>query len=113
MTGWVPLAVAPPGTSRQRPDVALTRAVVPAGGVPVPPLTRYTTLPCAGTTALIAPVLPVVAPLQASRRVKEFPLMPAAAADVETVVVELPWLNKATATSPPARRLASTRRVPS
>ena len=41
MTGWVPLAVLLFGTSRQRPDAALTRAWSwsAAGCVP-PPLTR-------------------------------------------------------------------------
>src|SRR4051794_13915800 len=113
MTGWVPLAEAPLGTSRQRPDAALTRAVPLGGGVVVPPLTRYTTVPWPGTLAVMAPVLLVVAPVQASRRMKELPDFPAAAAVVEMVVVPLPWLNRATATSPLASLLASTRRVPS
>ncbi|GAB3971020.1 hypothetical protein GCM10027615_28860 [Plantactinospora veratri] len=70
-------------------------------------------MPCAGTEALIEPVLVEVALVQASRRVKEVPDLPIAAAVVLTVVVEEPWLNRATATSPSASRLASTRRVPS
>src|SRR3954454_18521723 len=111
MTGWVPLAVLLFGTSRQRPEAALTTVVLP-DDVP-PPLTRYTTVPCPGTEALIAPVLVLVALVQASRSVNELPDLPIAAAVVEMVVVPPPWLNRATATSPPARRLASTRRVPS
>src|SRR4051794_9931983 len=96
-TGWVPFVVTLFGTSRQRPDAALTSVLPVGGGVVVPPLTRYTTVPCAGTEAVMAPLLLVVAPLQASRRVNEVPLLPAAAAVVEIVVVLLPWLNRATA----------------
>ena len=61
----------------------------------------------------MAPDVVDVALLQASRSVNELPLLPMAAAVVETVVVDEPWLNKATATSPLDSRLASTRRVPS
>ena len=56
-TGWVPLAVALSGTSRQHPDAALTRVPVLPGGVLVPPLTRNTTVPCPGTLAVMVPVL--------------------------------------------------------
>ena len=70
-------------------------------------------MPCAGTLAEIVPVLVEVASVHASRSVNELPLLPTAAAVVETVVVEPPWLNRATATSPFASGLASTRRVPS
>ena len=61
----------------------------------------------------MAPLVVLVAFVQASRSVNEVPVLPIAAAVVEIVVVALPWLNRATATSPLASRLASTRRVPS
>src|SRR5690349_17920866 len=118
MTGWVPFAVLLFGTSRQRLEAALAYALDVVGGgvvggVVPPPLTRYTTVPCAGTLALIVPLLELVALVHASTRVNDEPDLPMAAAVVEIVVVEPPWLNRATATSPLARRLASTRRVPS
>ncbi|BCB82696.1 hypothetical protein Psuf_000090 [Phytohabitans suffuscus] len=68
-------------------------------------------MPCAGTLAEMLPEVLVVASVQASRRVNELPLLPIAAAVVETVVVDPLWLNSATATSPSASRLARTRRV--
>jgi hypothetical protein len=47
-------------------------------------------VPWEATLAEMLPVLVVVASLQASRRVKEVPDFPMAAAVVETVVVEPP-----------------------
>ena len=70
-------------------------------------------MPWPGTLALMVPLVVLVALVQASRSVNELPDLPIAAAVVEIVVVEPPWLNRATATSPLASRLASTRRVPS
>src|SRR3954469_3789521 len=110
MIGWVPLAVLLIGSSKQRLDAALT-SELPA--VVEPPLSRNATVPCAGTLAEIAPAVDEVAPVQRSRSENELPDLPSAAAVVDTVVVELPWLNSATATSPLLSRLASTRRVPS
>ena len=67
-------------------------------------------MPCAGTLALIVPLLAVVAPLKAStREYDDDPLLPMAAPVVEIVRVALLWLNRATATSPLDSRLASTR----
>src|SRR5437899_7822781 len=61
---------------------------------------------------MVPPVV-VTAFVQRSCSENEDPALPTAAAVVETVVVLEPELNSATATSPFASRLASTRRVPS
>src|SRR4051794_601248 len=59
------------------------------------------------------PVELLVVPFHASVRVNDDPLRPIADAEVEIVVVDVPWLNSATATSPLASFLARMRRVPS
>src|ERR1043165_2010253 len=110
MIGWVPLVDTLIGSSRHRLDAALT-SERPARGLP--PATMNATVPCGGTLAEIAPVVGDVAPVQTSRSVNELPVFPIACAEVDTVVVALPWLNSATATSLLLRRLATTRRVPS
>src|SRR4051812_32186300 len=61
----------------------------------------------------MVPVVVLVALLHTSRRVNELPGMPIVAAVVLIVVVLPLWLNNATATSPLASFLASTRREPS
>src|SRR5678816_1404149 len=110
MIGWVPLVETLIGSSRHRLEAALT-SELPARAAP--PATTKATVPCGGTLAEIAPVVGEVAPVQTSRSENELPVLPIACAVVDTVVVALPWLNSATATSPLLRRLARTRRVPS
>src|SRR5690606_16823529 len=105
-----PLAWDTPATSRHRPDPTPWMRLA---GIGVPPLTRKTTVPWGGTLAEMAPLVEVTASVQASRRLKELPDRPIAEAVVLIVVVLPPWLNRATATSPPLSRLARTRRVPS
>src|SRR4051812_29401481 len=88
-----------PARLARRPDTWL----VPAGGaVDVPArLTRYTTVPCAGTDALIAPDVVVTAFDQRSVSRNEVALpRPAAVAVVAIVAVDPVSLNSATATSP-------------
>ena len=61
--------------------------MVGGGSVGPPPLTRYTTVRCAGTLAEMVPVLVEVPLVHASRSVNELPDFPTAAAVVEIVVV--------------------------
>jgi hypothetical protein len=84
MTGWVPLAVLLLGTSRQRPDAALTSvpdeggvtwAAARCSGATADPVDHR---PWPGTLALIAPLVVLVALVQASRRVNELPVLPIA-----------------------------------
>ena len=62
MSGWVPAVVLELGTSRHLP--APPAWISPEVTVPVlPPETRNMTVPCAGTEALIAPLVVEVAPV--------------------------------------------------
>lgn len=70
-----PAAVEPLSTSTQRPEpLPRSREVAAASGVP--PDTRYTATPCAGTLAAIAPDVLDVPPVHRSVRVKEPPESP-------------------------------------
>ncbi|CAM5281308.1 hypothetical protein SCANM63S_07268 [Streptomyces canarius] len=79
----------------------------------LPPVTRNTATPWAGTLAEICPDVLDVPPVHRSVRVNGPPDRPTCAAVVVTVAVPPPRLNRPTATEPSDRGLANTSVVPS